>query len=99
MMMYSFFEKGNIVDPVHGANDTIPQEFRLQKLRSGVDYTIYETEMDKVYNKEPVVFEALFKEHVAKYNNISGSIINFPSGPKHVYRSAMLAYSPDTLKE
>jgi hypothetical protein len=80
-------------------NETIPSEFRLPKLHNGKDYTIYDTKMDKVYGKDPEAFEELFKQHVAEYNNLSGSIIHFPSGTKHVYRSAMLAYSPETLKE
>lgn len=81
------------------ANDTIPAKLRLAKIRSGTDYTVYETTMDETYGKQPERFEELFKQHVAKYNNISGSIIHFPSGKKDVYRSAMLAYSPETLKE
>src|SRR5690606_5529069 len=56
-------------------------------------------EMDAVYGKDQQAFEEMFKVHVAKYNNISGSIIHFPSGNKDVYRSAMLAYSPETLQE
>ena len=80
-------------------NCTIPEGLRLPKIRSGTDYTIYETRMDAVYGKDQKRFEELFKEHVANYNNISGSIIHFPNGDKHVYRSAMLAYSPETIKE
>lgn len=85
--------------PICGCNDTIPDSLRLPKIRSGTDYTEYETKMDDAYGKNLALFEELFKEHVAKYNNISGSKIKFPSGQKEVYRSAMLAYSPDTLKE
>lgn len=82
-----------------GCNDTIPESLRLPKIHSGKDYTVYEDKMDAVYGKQPEVFEDLFKKHVAEYNNISGSVIHFPSGDKHVYRSAMLAFSPDTLQE
>jgi hypothetical protein len=89
-----FFDKSNC-----HCNETIPPEFRLPRVLSGKDYTLYDPKMDAVYGKEPLVFEELFKQHVADYNNISGSIIHFPSGNKHVYRSAMLAYSPETLKE
>jgi hypothetical protein len=96
---YGFFaEKGSkAVDC--GCNNTIPAELRLPKIRSGKDWTIYDTNMDQYYGKQPEVFEALFKKHVADFNNISGSVIYFPSGKKDIYRSAMLAYSPDTLKE
>jgi len=80
-------------------NDTIPEELRLPKVRSGVDYTIYETVMDDAFVNDRKLFEELFAEHVQKFNNISGSVIHFPKGEKHVYRSAMLAYSPDTIKE
>lgn len=81
------------------ANETIPPNLRLPPIRSGKDYTVYETEMDAVYGKDQEQFEGLFKRHVAQYNNISGSKIHFPSGSKDVYRSAMLAFSPETLKE
>lgn len=80
-------------------NETIPDGLRLPKLRSGKDYTIYDTKMDDSYGKQPELFEQQFREHVAEYNNISGSIIHFSSGPKHVYRSAMLAFSPETIRE
>lgn len=82
-----------------GGNETIPLELRLPKIRSGKDYTVYEKSMDDAYGSKPELFEELFKKHVADYNNISGSVIHFPSGNKDVYRSAMLAYSPETLKE
>lgn len=84
---------------VKHANETIPPELRLPAIHSGTDYTEYETAMDDAYVEDHDLFESLFKAHVAKFNNISGSIIHFPTGDKHVYRSAMLAYSPDTIKE
>src|SRR5579871_4699724 len=70
------------IQPEVGGNATIPLHLRLPKIRAGSDYAVYETAMDKVYKKNPAAFEALLKEHVARYNNISGSVIHFPSGDK-----------------
>jgi len=80
-------------------NSTIPDHLRLPKISSGKDYTVYQEKVENAYYNDPKLFEELFKLQVAEYNNISGSVIHFPSGPKHVYRSAMLAYSPDTIAE
>lgn len=77
---------------------TIPIELRLERLDYGVGYTKYETEFNGV-SEDDVLFEQLFKLHVAKFNNISGSIIKFKKASKHVYRSAILAENIALLSE
>lgn len=76
----------------------IPKEFRLEKLTNGTGYTQYEDVFVGVKTEDPL-FEQLFKLHVAKFNNISGSIIKFKNGPKEVYRSAILSENIALLSE
>jgi phosphotransferase system IIB component len=77
---------------------TIPNDLRLEKLTNGTGYTQYEDIFIGV-DKEDPLFEQLFKLHVAKFNNISGSIIRFKSASKEVYRSAILSENIALLSE
>jgi len=77
---------------------TIPVELRLKQLDYGVAYTKYETEFNEI-SKDDALFEQLFKLHVAKFNNISGSVIKFNRAPKDVYRSAILSENIALLSE
>ena len=77
---------------------TIPKDFRLKKLTNGTGYTQYEDVFIGVAQEDPL-FEQLFKLHVAKFDNISGSIIRFKNGPKEVYRSAILSENIALLSE
>lgn len=76
----------------------IPKEFRLEKLTNGTGYTQYEDVFIGVKTEDPL-FEQLYKLHVAKFNNISGSIVRFKNGPKEVYRSAILTENIALLSE
>ena len=51
---------------------TIPNDLRLEKLCHGTGYTEHEKEIGEAFHKDKVLFEQLFKLHVAKYSNISG---------------------------
>lgn len=77
---------------------TIPKDLRLEKLHFGTGYTQYEDVFIGVSKEDPL-FEQLFKLHVAKFNNISGSIIRFKNGQKEVYRSAILSENIALLSE
>lgn len=76
----------------------IPKEFRLEKLTNGTGYTQYEDVFIGVKTEDPL-FEQLFKLHVARFNNISGSIIKFKNGHKEIYRSAILSENIALLSE
>ena len=78
---------------------TIPKELRLKKLSYGVGYTIFEKELGETFHTDKSLFEQLFKLHVAKFNNISGSVIRFNQAPKDVYRSAILSENIALLSE
>lgn len=80
-------------------NATIPKDFRLKNLSNGIHYTKYEKEIGEAFHTDKVLFEKLFKLHVAKYSNISGSIINFKEEPKKIYRSAILSENLALLSE
>ncbi len=78
---------------------TIPDNLRLEKLYYGTGYTKYEKEIGEAFHKDKVLFEQLFKLHIAKYSNTSGSIVNFTNSPKEVYRSAILSENIALLSE
>jgi len=78
---------------------TIPNNLRLEELHYGTGYTQYEKEIGEAFHKDKVLFEQLFKLHVAKYSNISGSIVNFKDSPKKIYRSAILSENLALLSE
>jgi len=78
---------------------TIPNDLRLEKLCHGTSYTQYEKEIGEAFHKDRVLFEQLFKLHIAKYSNTSGSIINFKNSTKEVYRSAILSENLALLSE
>ena len=77
---------------------TIPKNLRVEKLHLGTCYTQYEDVFIGVAKEDPL-FEQLFKLHVAKFNNISGSIVKFKNGQKEVYRSAILSENIALLSE
>jgi hypothetical protein len=78
---------------------TLPKELRLKKLSYGVGYTRFEKELGETFHTDKSLFEQLFKLHVAKFNNISGSVIRFNKAPKDVYRSAILSENIALLSE
>jgi hypothetical protein len=78
---------------------TLPYALRLEKLCHGTSYTQYEKEIGEAFHKDKALFEQLFKLHIAKYSNISGSIINFKNSSKEVYRSAILSENLALLSE
>ena len=78
---------------------TIPKDLKLKKLHFGTGYTQYEKEIGEAFHKDKVLFEQLFKLHIAKYSNTSGSIVNFKNSPKEVYRSAILSENLALLSE
>lgn len=80
-------------------NANIPKDFRLKNLSNGIHYTKYEKEIGEAFHTDKILFEKLFKLHVAKYSNISGSIINFKEKPKKIYRSAILSENLALLSE
>jgi hypothetical protein len=84
---------------LYDCGTTIPKDLRLEKLSNGTGYTKYEKEIGEAFHKDKVLFEQLFKLHVAKYSNISGSIVNFKNLPKEVYRSAILSENIALLSE
>lgn len=77
---------------------TIPEDLRLKKLHFGTGYTQYEDVFIGIAKEDPL-FELLFKLHVAKFNNISGSIVRFKNEQKEVYRSAILSENIALLSE
>lgn len=91
-----FFAQQTLADYDCGA--TIPKELRLEKLHFGTAYTQYEDVFIGVPKNDPL-FEQLFKLHVAKFNNISGSIVKFKNTKKEVYRSAILSENIALLSE
>ena len=80
-------------------NSNIPKDLRLDKLSNGTECTKYEKEIGQAFHNDKVLFEQLFKLHVAKYSNISGSIVNFKDSPKKIYRSAILSENLALLSE
>jgi hypothetical protein len=83
---------------LYDCGSTIPKDLRLEKLSNGTGYTRYEDIFIGVPKEDPL-FEQLFKLHVAKFNNISGSIVRFKNGSKEVYRSAILSENIALLSE
>lgn len=77
----------------------IPDELRLSIPKYGIGYTKYEKELGEAFRKDKGLFEQLFRLHVAKFSNISGSVINFKVGKKNVYRSAILSENIALLSE
>lgn len=96
-IFFCFF--ANKVLAFSDCGSTIPNNLRLEKLCYGTGYTQYEKEIGEAFHKDKVLFEQLFKLHVAKYSNISGSIINFKDSPKKIYRSAILSENIALLSE
>ena len=84
---------------IRDCGSTIPNNLRLEKLCYGTGYTQYEKEIGEAFHKDKVLFEQLFKLHIAKYSNTSGSIVNFKNSPKEVYRSAILSENLALLSE
>lgn len=78
---------------------TIPKESRLKKLDYGIGYTKFEKEIGEAFHKDKFLFEQLFKLHVAKFSNISGSVIKFKKSQKDIYRSAILSENIALLSE
>lgn len=78
---------------------TLPKELRLKKLSCGVGYTRFEKELGEAFHQDKSLFEQIFKLHVAKFNNISGSVVRFNKAPKDIYRSAILSESIALLSE
>jgi len=91
-----FFTKQTLAAYDCGA--TIPKDLRLEKLHFGTGYTQYEDVFIGVSKDDPL-FEQLFKLHVAKFNNISGSLVKFKNTKKEVYRSAILSENIALLSE
>tara|TARA_B110000503_G_C7169209_1_gene423458 strand:- start:4633 stop:5361 length:729 start_codon:yes stop_codon:yes gene_type:complete len=81
----------NTAFAIEDCGSNIPKNIRLEQLSNGTGYTEYEKEIGEAFHKDKVLFEKLFKIHVAKYSNISGSIVNFKDSPKKIYRSAILS--------
>tara|TARA_B110000503_G_C7169209_1_gene423454 strand:- start:277 stop:1044 length:768 start_codon:yes stop_codon:yes gene_type:complete len=91
-----FFAKQSLA--LCDCSTTIPKDLRLKKLHFGTGYTQYEDVFIGIAKEDPL-FEQLFKIHVAKFNNITGSIIKFKNGQKEVYRSAILSENIALLSE
>ncbi len=96
LLCWIFFAKQTLA--LCDCGNTIPKNLRLKKLHFGTGYTQYEDVFIGVAKENPL-FEQLFKLHVAKFNNISGSIIRFKNGQKEVYRSAILSENIALLSE
>lgn len=86
-----YFFSINSVFAISKCESYIPDELRLEKFSNVSVCTEYEKEIGEAFHNDKVLFEQLFKLHVAKYSNISGSIINFKEKPKKIYRSAILS--------
>jgi hypothetical protein len=95
-MLLFFFNKA-FADEIVDSN--IPNHLRLEKLSNGTVCTKYEKEIGEAFHNDKVLFEQLFKLHVSKYSNISGSIVNFKDSPKRIYRSAILSENLALLSE
>jgi hypothetical protein len=96
--MLSFIFSAKQALGLYDCGTTIPKDLRLKKLSNGTGYTQYEDVFIGVSKEDPL-FEQLFKLHVAKFNNISGSVVKFKNGQKEVYRSAILSENIDLLSE
>ena len=89
----------NKVFALDSSASNISKDLDLEKLSNGKVCTKYEKEIGEAFHADKVLFENLFKLHVAKYSNISGSIINFKEKPKKIYRSAILSENLALLSE
>ena len=89
----------NVALALCDGGSTIPKEFRLEKLSNGTGYTQHEKEIGEAFHKDKALFEQLFKLHIAKYSNTSGSIVKFKNSSKEVYRSAILSENLALLSE
>lgn len=94
-----YFFSINSVFAISKCESYISDELRLEKFSNASVCTEYEKEIGEAFHNDKVLFEQLFKLHVAKYSNISGSIINFKEKPKKIYRSAILSENLSLLSE
>lgn len=75
-----------------------PEKVRAEKIPGCSDQMIWDYEIDKIRESDPVRFEKTVINNVLKGQNMGAAEVQFPEGKKTIYRGSFLNGSPACLQ-